>query len=92
MVLFLESAELRVKNRQDITMRFWRDNVDRLLEFQDKNVLRHVGQISHEEMEAKVKEIYAIYDKRSKTADVAAEDLFDLEEMKALEDEVGKRG
>ncbi len=91
-VLFLESAELRVKNRQDITMRFWRENVDRLLEFQDREVLQGVGQISHGLMEEKVKEVYAAYDQRRKVADVVAADLFDLEEMRALEEEVGKRG
>ncbi len=35
-VIFLESAELRAKNRMDITMNFWRENVDKILEFQDK--------------------------------------------------------
>ena len=35
-VIFIESAELRAKNRIDITMDFWRDNVDKILEFQDK--------------------------------------------------------
>jgi hypothetical protein len=90
-VLFLESAELRVKNRQDITMRFWRENVDRLLEFQDKEVLQGVGQISHGVMEEQVKEIYAAYDQRRKVVDAATADLFDLEEIRALEEEVGKR-
>ncbi len=91
-VLFLESAELRVKNRQDITMRFWRENVDRLLEFQDKVVLHGVGQISHALMEEQVHEIYARFDQQRKSVDAAAADLFDMEEMRALEEEVGKRG
>ncbi len=90
-VLFLESAELRVKNRQDITMRFWRENVDRLLEFQDRVVLQGVGNISHGVMEEQVKEIYAAYDQRHKVVDAATADLFDLEEIRALEEEVGKR-
>jgi hypothetical protein len=90
-VLFLESAELRVKNRQDITMRFWRDNVDRLLEFQDKQVLQGVGQISHGMMEEQVREVYAAFDQQRKAAEAVAADLFDLEELKELEEEVGKR-
>ncbi len=32
-VIFLETAELRAKNRFDITMKFWRENVDRILTF-----------------------------------------------------------
>jgi hypothetical protein len=39
-VIFLETAELRVKDRMDITMRFWKQNVDRVLEFSDKKVLK----------------------------------------------------
>lgn len=30
-VIFLEQAELRVKERKDLTLAFWRDNVDALL-------------------------------------------------------------
>ncbi len=37
-VIFLESAELRAKNRKDLNMKFWHENVDRILEFQDKNI------------------------------------------------------
>jgi hypothetical protein len=35
-VVFLETAELRAKNRQQITMSFWHENVDRIIEFNDK--------------------------------------------------------
>ena len=30
-MVFLESAELRAKNRQDITMDFWRENIDKII-------------------------------------------------------------
>lgn len=56
-VIFLESAELRAKSRLDITINFWRENVDRILEFQDKKILKNVGKISNAEMENKVSEI-----------------------------------
>ena len=39
-VLFLESAEMRVKERKDLTLDFWRKNVDALLEFQGKKCLK----------------------------------------------------
>lgn len=35
-VLFLDSAELRVKERKDLTLNFWRDNIDALLNFKIK--------------------------------------------------------
>ena len=44
-VIFLESAELRAKNRMDITINFWRENVDKILDFQDKKILTHTGSI-----------------------------------------------
>lgn len=87
-VLFLESAELRVKNRQDLTMKYWRTNVDRLLEFQDQRILGNSGSISHEIMEAKVRDIYEDFDRRRKTAASQEADLMDLMELKAIEEEV----
>ncbi|MDD4756956.1 MAG: virulence RhuM family protein [Prolixibacteraceae bacterium] len=53
-VIFLESAELRAKNRMDITMDFWHENVDKILDFQDKKILTHAGSISKIEMEKQV--------------------------------------
>lgn len=38
-VIFLEQAELRVKQRQQLTLDYWRNNVDRLLELNDYPVL-----------------------------------------------------
>ncbi len=89
-VIFLESAELRAKNRMDITMKFWHENVDRILEFQDKNILRNAGSISNKQMEAKVREIYAQYDKRRKEYEALEADKQDLEELKQLEEKIKK--
>lgn len=50
-VIFLETAELRAKQRLDITMSFWKENVDRILEFNDKKVLTGKGSISNAEPE-----------------------------------------
>lgn len=38
-VLFLESAERRVKERRDLTINFWKTNVDVLLSFHNKKTL-----------------------------------------------------
>ncbi|MBE9484158.1 MAG: virulence RhuM family protein, partial [Bacteroidetes bacterium] len=45
-VIFLETAELRAKNRIDITMKFWHDNVDRMLAFNERPLLKGKGTIS----------------------------------------------
>ena len=83
-VIFLETAELRVKNRQDITMEFWRQNVDKVLEFNDQEVLQGNGSISKPMMEQKVKEIYAEFDAKRKMQEAKEEDLKELEELQKL--------
>ena len=50
-VVFLKSAELRAKNRQDITMDFWQENVDKIIEFNDKKLLKDRGSVSKSQME-----------------------------------------
>ncbi|OQX78959.1 MAG: hydroxyacid dehydrogenase, partial [Bacteroidetes bacterium 4484_276] len=56
--VFLETAELRAKNRQDITIKFWRENIDRIIELNDKEVLKHKGTITKAQMEKQVKAVY----------------------------------
>jgi len=90
-VIFLESAELRAKNRMDITMNFWRQNVDRILDFQDKKILNHAGSISKIEMEKKVKEIYTDFDKRRKEYDAIQADNDDIKELKKIEENIKKK-
>jgi hypothetical protein len=38
-VVFLETAELRAKSKQNITMSFWRENVNKIIELNDRLVL-----------------------------------------------------
>jgi hypothetical protein len=87
-VIFLETAELRAKNQQSITMAYWRENVDRLLTFQDKKILQNAGSVTHEAMEEKVKEVYAQFDQRRKAADAQAADAEDMEDLRALEQQI----
>lgn len=83
-VIFLETAELRVKERRDLTLNYWRSNVDRLLEFNDKALLKTAGRISHEQMEAHVRELYQQFDARRKHAQTLAADEQDMQELAQL--------
>lgn len=87
-VVFLETAELRAKNRQDITMNFWKTNVDRIIEFNDKKVLNHKGSISHLQMEQKVDAIYEQFNAQRKQVEAQKADAQDLEELKQLENKL----
>ncbi|HQU97200.1 MAG TPA: virulence RhuM family protein [Saprospiraceae bacterium] len=89
--VFLETAELRAKNREDITMDFWKENVDRILEFTDQKILQGKGSISHEQMEEIVEKIYENYDSRRKKQDADNADIIDMEELKLIEDKLNQR-
>lgn len=49
--IFLESAEMRVKERKDLTLDFWRENVNALLTFQRQKILVGNGKVSNFDME-----------------------------------------
>jgi hypothetical protein len=38
-VIFLEQAELRVKQQKELSLDFWRNNVDKMLDFNDQPIL-----------------------------------------------------
>lgn len=84
-MVFLESAELRAKNRQDITMDFWRENIDRIIEFNDKKVLKGNGSVSNEQMKTIVKKVYDEFEVKRKQYDAQQADLEDLKEIEELE-------
>ena len=76
--LFLESAELRVKERKDLNLKFWRNNVDGLLSYHGKDVLQGKGSISNAEMEELVSVVYEKFDERRKKIDALQADQDDM--------------
>ena len=84
-MVFLESAELRAKNRQDITMDFWRENIDRIIEFNDKKILKGNGSVSNEQMKTIVRKVYDEFEVKRKQYDAQQADLEDLKEIEELE-------
>ena len=72
-------------------MQFWRDNVDKILDFQDKKVLRDAGSVSNAAMEKQVRKIYEQFDQRRKIAEAKKADEEDMEELKKLEEKVKKK-
>ena len=89
-IIFLETGELRVKNRIDINMKFWRENVDRILEFNEKPLLTGKGKISNAAMKEKIKQIYLLFDKNRKAYEAQEADKEDFEELKRLEDKINQ--
>jgi len=81
--IFLTSAEERVKGRRDLTLDYWRKNVDNLLTFQEKDILQGRGSISNAEAEATVKQVYDAF--HAKRKQIEAQEA-DAEDLKMLED------
>ena len=90
-VLFLDSAELRVKERKDLTLNYWRNNVDALLSFQNKDVLKDAGTISNAQMERIVDSVYEEFNQRRKLYAAKQADQMDNDDLSALEGDVRNR-
>lgn len=84
--IFLESAELHVKMRKDLTLNFWKENVDKILADHYLPVLDDKGNRSRVQADKKVEEIYLEFDKRRKEYDAKEADRQDKEELKLLEE------
>ena len=87
-VVFLESAELRAKNRQDITMDFWQTNVDKIIEFNDKKLLKDRGSVSKSQMKKIAGQVYEDFNNKRKIADAQQADLEDLKQIEMLEKQI----
>ena len=84
-VIFLEQAELRVKERKQLTLDYWHQNVDRLLEFSERPVLQGAGRVSSEQMKGIAHERYELFDARRRGAEALAADAEDLRMLESLE-------
>ena len=90
-MIFLESAELRIKNRRTLTMDFWRNNINQLLEFNGFEILDNSGSISNNDMKSIVSERYEVFNQRRKAEAARQADLEDLQELKLLEESIAAR-
>ena len=80
-VIFLDSAEMRVKERKDLTLDYWRKNVNLLLEFQGKDILQGKGSISNAQMEKIVGERYEVFHAERKRQEAIEADQQDVDEL-----------
>ena len=79
--IFLESAELHVKMRKDLTLDFWRASVDKLLLDHGVPLLQSHGRITMEQAQIHARKIYEEFDARRKAFDAAQADALDLLEL-----------
>ena len=89
-VIFLEQAELRARERKDLTLDYWRHNVDRLLEFNERPILDGAGSISRDRMEQIAHQRYEQFDAQRRRDEALEADAEDLRELEALEKRIKK--
>ena len=90
-VIFLETAELRAKNKQETRMAFWKQNVDQIITSNGFPLLTHAGAISHEQMEAKTSALYQDYDQQRKAEEAKEADAGDEADLEAIESKINRR-
>jgi hypothetical protein len=90
-VIFLETAELRTKNRQEIRMAFWQQNLEQIISSNDFTVLTHAGKVSHARMGQQIEPMFMDFDQRRKDEEAQAADMQDDAELKALEISLKRR-
>ncbi|MDR3180345.1 MAG: virulence RhuM family protein [Prevotellaceae bacterium] len=87
-IIFLEVAEFQAKDRKDITMKFWRENVDDIITFNKKALLVGKGSISNVEMEEYVEKVYEKFNEQRKQYELQQADEQDMQELKLLENNI----
>lgn len=90
-VIFLETAELRVKENKDLKIEFWRDNVDALLSFNNKAVLQGVGSISNATMDKQVSAVFEDFDSKRRGFEAELADREDLKLLSVAEQTIKNR-
>lgn len=90
-VIFLETAELRAKSKQETRMAFWKQNVDQIITSNGFPLLTHAGTISHEQMEARTGALYLQFDQDRKRQEAIAADQQDEADLAALETKIKRR-
>ncbi|MDN6337215.1 MAG: virulence RhuM family protein [Halomonas sp.] len=89
-VIFLEQAALRAKERKELTLDYWRGNVDRLLAFNEKPILEGLGAVSAERARQVAYERFEQFDAYRRHDEALDADAEDLRELEALEQQMKK--
>ena len=90
-VIFLETAELRAKSKQETRMAFWKQNVDQIIISNGFPLLSTAGSISHQQMEARTAELYQQFDQQRRKQDALQADQQDEADLQALESKLKRR-
>ena len=85
--LFLDSAELRVKEYSELTLDFWKNEADHVIAFSRKPILENTGQIGQEQMKIIAFNEFDKFDAQRKRTDA---EFADKEDQKLIENLIKK--
>ncbi len=87
MTAYLEFAELQALSRKSMTMEGWGSKLDDFLKLTDREVLTHVGQISHAQAKDKAESEYGTFKEQQKLLPTEVDKDFEqsLDELKQIE-------
>lgn len=91
-IIFLEQAELRVKQQKDLTLQYWRSSVDRMLLSSDQPLLDGSGSVSNGSMRTIVAARYDEFDAKRRAQEAIDADTEDLKEIEELEQYLKRKG
>ena len=84
-VMFLDFAEDQARRRKQIFLQHWTERLDEFLRFNERNVLDHAGQVSHDAAEAHAHHEYDRFPERRR---VAAEDDAERQNLEEIRDAI----
>ncbi|NWK54587.1 virulence RhuM family protein [Verrucomicrobiaceae bacterium N1E253] len=90
-VIFLETAELRAKSRQETKMSYWQNNVAQIITSNGFALLENAGSVSHQQMLEQTSQQYLSFDQQRKHREAIESDQADEHELKALVDKIKRR-
>lgn len=91
MVIFLETAELRAKSKQETQMKFWKENIGQIITSNGFPLFAHAGKVSNEQMESTTNSLYDEYDLQRNKLEALKADQSDEAYLKVIENKIKHR-
>jgi len=89
--LFLDTAELRIKEQIPLSTDFWKQEADSVIQFSRKPLLLNKGKVSNEQAKDFAEKQYIIFDSERKKAEALQADLEDQKVIEELLEKAKKR-
>lgn len=90
-IIFLEQAELRARQKRALSLDYWRSTVDRMLISNDQPLLDGPGAVSRENMKTIAENRYEEFDAKRRRTEAVESDVEDLKTLEELEKDLKRK-